>query len=621
MKLRMTEEIVELIRATPQPKKEAFSADEWPAIENRIRALDELLGGATISAVSKNRDLDRKTVRRMLGYAAELGPDGWRIGYQACIPLKRFAPPTPQGAEVPTRAHAFSFEMVLRALPEIADKLHAFKGALPTRSMRSPAFNRLFNSITTVLTDRGFAGHYPMNTTDGGRRAIQEYLKRYRARQQAEVGAERPETPSITRVNHLFALRPFDRYEFDEHRIDTDAWFARPLSDGTFRLEHVECIWLLAIWDVASTATVAGSLVVGRKYHSDDVCDLVAKSLKPWTPRELIVPGMRYSERAWMPSHYAEEGIVPRALLFAMDNDPSHIGHMTRENVTDYRLGMTHYGHAGIAEARGCVESRFKRVEDELVRYIAGGFMPETDKNARIVVSTLKGERYPIIVDALEDLIDTYFSAANVSDRSTRDARTPKMLMEQHVASGALLWRCPNTLEHVRRLTVRRMQVTISGSKAKGVPPLVYQDYARYRSPQLMGQWSLLGRKFNATYENPSDIRELTVWDDNGKKLFTLHALPPYAEVPHGFKTRQRASAWARANGSRPHRPSEAVLIARDNVVAYHEAVRAMAATMPWAAGLIASGEVAARPNERPTPASRAPLAGIRPLSGSFSLR
>src|SRR3546814_4993162 len=83
-----------------------------------------------------------------------------------------------------------------------------------------------------------------------------------------------------------------------------------------------------------------------------------------------------------------------------------------------------------IAEARGCVESRFKRVEDELVRYIAGGFMPETDKNARIVVSTLKGERYPIIVDALEDLIDTYFSAANVSDRSTRDARTPKMLME-----------------------------------------------------------------------------------------------------------------------------------------------------------------------------------------------
>src|SRR3546814_16056987 len=78
---------------------------------------------------------------------------------------------------------------------------------------------------------------------------------------------------------------------------------------------------------------------------------------------------------------------------------------MTRENVTDYRLGMTHYGHAGIAEARGCVESRFKRVEDELVRYIAGGFMPEKDKNARIVVSTLKGARYPIIVDALEHLI------------------------------------------------------------------------------------------------------------------------------------------------------------------------------------------------------------------------
>lgn len=621
MKLRITDELVDHIRATPKPVEQAFSLEEWPAIDNRVRALDDLLSGATVSAVATHRSLDRKTVRRLLSLAIERGVDGKHVGYQACIPFKRFSPPAPQTAEVPAKAHAFALEMVLRAMPVITDKLHAFKGALPTRSRKSPAFNRLYNSIAAILRDHGHGCRYPLNTTDGGRRAIQDYLKRYRARLEAETGAEQPEKGFITRVDHIFTLRPFDRFEYDEHRIDTDAWFALPLYDGTFRLEFVECIWLLAISDVASAATVATSLVVGRKYHSEDVCDLLARSLKPWEQRELIVPSMRYSERAWMPSYCAVDGIVPRALLVAMDNDSSHISNMTRENVTDFRLGTTHYGRAGIPEARGCIESRFKRFEDEVGRYIAGGYRPETRENERIVVSTLRGDRYPILVDALEDLYDIYFSASNVSERSVRDSRTPKMLIDEYVASGALLWRCPNTSEHIRRLTVRRMRVTVRGSKKDKVPPLVYQDYARYRSPQLMGQWSLIGRTFNATYENPADIRELTIWDDDGKRLFTLHAMAPYASEPHTFKTRQRVAAWNRANGDRAHRPSELSELVRDNVQAYHEAVRAAAASTPWAAGLIAGGTVPARPESSRIAQPQAPLAGLRPLSGKFSLR
>ncbi|MBD8882307.1 helix-turn-helix domain-containing protein [Rhodanobacter sp. 7MK24] len=621
MKLRLTEELVEHIRATPKPDEKAFVAEEWPAIDDRIKALDDLLSGATISAVATRHSIDRKTISRLLRNAVERGVDGRYIGYQACIPFKRFAPPTPQSAEVPANAHAFALEMLLRALPVVAEMLHAFKKALPTRSCKSPAFNRLYHSIAAILRQRGYDHHYPLNTTDGGRRAIQDYLKRYRARLESEAGAEQPETGSITRVDHIFTLRPFDRFEYDEHRIDLDAWFALPLSDGTFRLELVKCIWLLAIFDVASASSVATSLVVGRKYDSDDVCDLIARSLKVWEPRELVVPSMRYSERAWMPSHLAVDGVAPRGLLLAMDNDSSHISNMTRENVTDFRLGITHYGRAGIAETRACVESRFKLFEDEISRYIAGGYRPETHQNERIVVSTLPGDRYPILVNVLEDLYDTYFTAANVSDRSTRDTRTPKMLIDEYVGSGALLWQSPNTQEQVRRLTVRRMRVTIRGSKRNKVPPVVYQDYARYRSPQLMGQWSLIGRTFNATYENPSDIRELTLWDDEGKRLFTLHALAPYASAPHTFKIRQRAAAWNRANGARPHRPSEAAEVVQDNVLAYHEAVRAAAATTPWATGLIAGGAIPGRLEASRTVPTQAPLAGLRPLSGKFSLR
>jgi hypothetical protein len=619
MKERWSQEVVEALRAVPKLAEAAFDKEEWKEVENRMDALDALLDGSTVSKVATRFGLDRKTVARMRDLATERGADGKLLGYRICVPMKRVAPATPKGAEVPRKGHAFAFEITVRALPDLEKKVDAFNGALPTRSTPSPAFDRLYASIAKLLRDAGYGDHYPLNTTDGGRRALQEYLKRLRAQREANEGAERPEAPAITRVEHLFALQPFDRFEFDEHSIDIDAWFALPLTDGTYQLSHVDHLWLLSTWDAATGAGVAGSLVMGAKYNSDDVCEHIAKVLQPWAPRELVVPGMRYSERAWMPGMMAVDGIVPRSIQFAMDNDASHVGHMTLRNVTDFRMGVGHFARAGNAEARGVAESRHKRFEDELARHLAGGFIPETDNNDKIIVSTLQGERYPIYFEALEDLVDIYLSASNVSDRSTRDPRTPKFLTEQYVASGALLWRCPNTLDHIRRMTIRRMDVRISGCKRTKVPPLVYCDYARYRSPQLIDQWSLIGRVYKATYEKPFDTRELTLWDKGGTKLFTLHALPPYSQVPHTFNQRQRAAAWARAERSRPHKPGEVVRVVRDNVLGYMEAVRTDAPKHAWAAGLIARGQVPARGPQGPAlPSPASPLAGFRPLAGSF---
>lgn len=619
MKERWTQELVDALRAIPRLVKEAFDDEEWPPIENLMNALDALLDGSTLSAVATRFGLDRKTVARLRDNAVERGADGRLLSYRICVPRKRIAPPTPEGAEVPLKAHAFAFEITLRALSRLEEKVNAFSGPLPTRHTPSPAFNRLYNSMEKLLRDGGYANHYPLNTTDGGRRALQEYLRRLRERREAEEGAERPEAPSITRVEHLFALQPFDRFEFDEHSIDIDAWFALPLTDGTYQLSHVDHLWLLSTWDAATGGGVAGSLVVGAKYNSDDVCEHIAKSLQPWAPRELVIPSMRYSERAWMPGLMAVDGIAPRSLMFAMDNDASHVGNMTLSNVTDHRMGIGHFARAGNAEARGVAEARHKRIENELLRHLAGGFIPETDTNDKIIVSTLSGNRYPIYIEALEDLVDIYLSASNVSDRSTKDPRSPKFLTEQYVASGALLWRDPNTLDHIRRMTVRRMDVRISGSKQKNVPPLVYCDYARYRSPQLTGQWAMIGRAFKATYEKPYDTRELTLWDKDGNKLFTLHALPPYAAVPHTFNMRQRAAAWARAVRSRPHKPGELTRVLRDNVAAYMDAVRRDATSHSWASGLIARGQVPAQGPQAPAlPSSASPLAGFRPLSGAF---
>lgn len=619
MSKHLTQADVEAILACPKPVEQSFDAEDWEAIGRRIKALDAVLLGATVSAAARNHRIDRKTLARMIDNAIKRCDTTGRLnGYQVCVPQKRFAERTARNAVVPAKGHAFAFEQLLAALPAVSQLVLAFKGVLPSRQRASPAFNRLYNAIAKHLRDEGHGDAYPLNTVDGGRRALQAFLRRLQGKRQAERAAEQPETPSVTRIEHLFALQPFDRIEMDEHKIDVDAWMAMPLANGTYRLERIRQMWILAIVDVVSGAILAWLLVVGRKYHRLDVLSLFAMALTPWQPRELLLPDMRYSPRAWMPSCDLEDGLVARSLMAALDNDSSHVAKMSLGNLVDFHLGVLHYGRSGMGEGRPHIEALFKVIENELLRYIAGGFVPETSQGAKFATSTLQGERYPLIVEFMEDLIDTYVSASNVTSRSTREPRSPKEIVQDYMSSGGLLWRCPGSDEHARRLTVRRMEVTIRGSEKSGVPPLVYQDYARYRSPQLTNQYRLIGEKFAATYENHNDIREMTLWDREGNRAMTLHALAPYSAVPHSLAQRIRAAAW---NRNLEARTDEKALI-QDNLVAYHAGVREAAAKMTWASGLVLSGEVPADPRPVPTPRDTpAPLAGLRPPAGRFQLR
>ncbi|WP_313213460.1 hypothetical protein [Stenotrophomonas acidaminiphila] len=620
MSKKLTHVDVEAILACPKPVRESFSDKEWSVIQNRINALDAVLTGASESAAARKHHLDRKTVSRMIRYAIEpCEATGRLVGYDVCLPQRRFAERAPREAIVPGTAHAFAFEQVLLALPDVGNLVKAFKGALPSRQRRSPAFNRLYASMAAQLKANGHGDAYPLNTVDGGRRALQTYLRRVQGRREAAQAGDLPEAPSTTRIEHLFRLNPFDRVEVDEHRIDVDAWMAMPQANGTYRLEWVNQLWILVIVDVVTGSILAWLLVVGRKYHRLDVLSLFAKALRPWKPRDLLLPEMSYSPRAWMPSCDIDEGLVARSLMAALDNDGSHLAKMSLSNLVDFHLGVLHYGRSGMGEGRPYIEALFKLMENELLRYIAGGFTPQTAQAGRRATTTLQADRYPLIVEFMEDLIDTYVTSHNVTSRSTREPRSPKELTEAYLASGALLWRCPATEEHARRLTVQRMWVTIRGSKASGVPPTVYRDYARYRSPQLTGQWGLIGKSFAATYEDPDDVRQMTLWDAKGQRLLTLHAMAPYCQAPHTLATRIRAAAWNRS--SMAQKDEEAMI--QDNILAYHAGVRREAERMqPWATGLLQSGDVpmAMRPAPQPRDAT-APLAGLRPPAGRFQLR
>jgi len=316
---------------------------------------------------------------------------------------------------------------------------------------------------------------------------------------------------------------------------------------------------------------MAWGLVVGRKYDRFDVLSTFSSSLTPWERRELTAPDMAYASSAWMPSCNQLDGEIASAAVIAMDNDSSHLAGMTLENLLEGYKGILHYGRSGMGEGRPYIEAFFKRIENELFRMIAGGFSPETDVNEQVRTSTSDPRKNPIVIEMLEDLIDTYATLVNVAARSERETRSPRTLWEEYERSGAWMLYRPSSMAAGRSLTIQRFQVTISKA---GKLPVVYRDYARYTAPALvralMSDENLIGRSYDACYEDWQDIRTMTLFNEDGDVAMRLHVKPPYAAAPHSLPVRKRAAAWARKTEGRETADMEV----SDNVQAYYMAVR-----------------------------------------------
>ncbi|MCU1029744.1 hypothetical protein JAK53_10675 [Stenotrophomonas maltophilia] len=612
---KITIDDINAIRATAKPDEASVRLEDRKVFGARVMALDACLDGATIVHAARRFGVPRNTLSRMIENALRLDASHARIGYRACVPHMRFTQSDRNAAIVPASPHAFAIDAVLNAVPGLRELVESYRGTLPSKTKRSPRFDRVHAQFIKVLSQQGYGNMYPLNTGDKGRRPLIRYIKRLRDGAQAELTAEVAEDPSATRIEHLFTIRPFDRVEYDEHTIDIDAWVAMPMADGSLRYEKISKMWLLSIIDVGSGAILGWRLVTGRKYDRHDVLALFAEAMAPWVPRELSQSEMQYSPNAWMPSTYLTDNTVARSIMVAMDNDSTHLAKQSVDNVIDNHMGILHFGRSGMGEGRPYIEAFFKKIEDDLFRYVAGGYSPSTDVNEKQITSTLEGKKYPVLLEVFEDLVDTYVTAHNVTSRSTREPRSPKRLIDEHLASGAWVWHAPGAARNIRQMTVFRQRVTIRGSKKKGVPPLVYLNHARYRSPKLSGQWDLIGKEYDATYEDWQDVRLLTLWKD-GKRIVTLHALAPYSACAHTLSVRLRAARWAK----HPEAKDQESFDVTDNVLAYHDAVRKAATGIKDSAARLAAGEV---PNARSTQKVEieTPLKGMRQGVTSMRLR
>lgn len=609
----LTEDDVARLLALPRPDTAAMvDLDDATrkAIENRVSALTALIEGEPVKRVATLYGIHRKTCKRMLELANEPAPSGGVHGFAVCLPQVRLVDPKPRDKEAPVLKHAYGMTRLVDSLPELKAALINFKGALPSRRQTSPAFNRLFGEVNRIL-DRAGRGEddYPRNTRDGGRRAVATFIKRLRSRI-AEVAMTFVVHPALTRWAELSTPEPFDEAQVDGHYIDLkDQWCAIPLSDGTHRLTRVSGLMLLAEIDVASRACMGWTVIVDEAYSQFDFLRTIKHALMPWRPKDMTGRRMQYLPNAWMPS--AMDGPPPRGLRISVDNYSSHLAKHAKRALAQVRLGIYRFGHAGIPETRPHIEAFFKSIEVQVLRYLAGGFEPETKMREEQRVSTRNSKTYPIFLHLLEDMLDIVFSTYNVTPHEGLQGRSPREVIEAYLADGGMPLRSSRTSEDVRDLGRFRIRVTIRGGA--GELPHVNFGYATYRSEKLSTRPDLVGKTFNGYIAE--DARFLQILDKTGQPYLELKTLPPYALTPHSLDERRRAHRWRKSRGQRWNGIA-------DLIDAFHTEVRDAARHLRWAADDVASGRVpkAKIPDPARSGAART-LEGFAPRGGNVSLR
>jgi hypothetical protein len=313
---------------------------------------------------------------------------------------------------------------------------------------------------------------------------------------------------------------------------------------------------------------------------------------------------------------------VPRPLRTSLDNASSHLAQHSMRVLRDDVKGVYRFGVAGIPETRGVIEAFFKVIEQKVLRFLAGGFEPETNDRLEQKVSNKKPGDHPVFLELLEIFLDVAISRYNVTPHTELANRTPREVIEQYIALGGMPLRSTRTAEDVRSMRLVRKTFTIRGSRDNGKQPHV-NLHGTYRGDELSARWDLIGVKFHGLMAD-NDARYIDVLNDRGVPFMRLEVLPPYARTAHTLEQRIRARKFERAN---PHLWDGM----DDHIEAFHRDVRRQARQYRWAADEVASGNT---PTPKPgaAPASTAPpatgtpyaaqsLTGLPPRGGPVRLR
>jgi transposase InsO family protein len=493
-----------------------------------------------------------RELRRYVHRCLERDENGVIWGFRALIPRKRLTEyernhpiPTPSGNGHIQMSGAF--QALLRKYPSVKEIIHTLYLRRNKREVTEPiiSLKHLHKKFLDACRKAGIQAHeYPFNTKDAGRRAIERYAKQLHTRYFSEAseryGDEAARHARVTEPgtrNYPLVVRPFEKVQFDGHRIDAILSITFQTPEGDEITTIIERLWLLVIIDVATRVILGYHISFNKEYSSTDVLQCIRNAIMPWEPKDLTIPGLKYPEHGG----YASQ-LIPEAKWgiwdeFHYDNGKANLSNVVRERLTQIIGCSVNAGPVSMPERRGIIEKLFDLLEENGYHRLLSttGSHP---KDPRRKKAEEKAVKYRISSEHIEELTEILIATYNGTPHEGVNNLTPLEAMQQRVQRGMTIRTMPEQKRNEISFLTLTAKRRVNGNVKSGRRPYINYEGVTYHSDVLSQNLGLIGQTLTILV-NIEDIRTVRAFLPDGSEFGVLTASGKWGITKHTLQTRK----------------------------------------------------------------------------------
>lgn len=386
---------------------------------------------------------------------------------------------------------------------------------------------------------------YPLNTKWMGYKALQRYIKQLSEKNFRKTAArygndafQKANRVGEADQNSLSNLYPYQKVQFDAHRID--GFFAVDLEtpDGDLVTKTLERFWILTIIDVSTRNILGYSICLSKEYGGSDVMQCVRNAVMPHKRVELTIPGLSYHPNGGFPAEKFPDLEWAVWDVICLDNAKSHYAKMVQDRLTNL-IGCTpNFGPVALPMRRGVIERFFKNLAESLFHRLPNTTGSGQDDPRRNNPEE-KALKLNITYDHLLQLVDVIISNYNGTPHHGIFEQSPLELIEKRIRERGIL---PRRLEDEKRSEMLFMQTsikrTVRGSIKSGRKPYIQYEGVEYRSEKLANSANLLNIELTL-HVNVDDLRTLKAFLPDGSEFGYLTASGRWSLTAHSLQTRR----------------------------------------------------------------------------------
>jgi hypothetical protein len=516
-------------------------------------AIGKYLAGACVKDICLEFGMSRQELHRALRRCLREHADGriygWRglIHYARQKAYVRTKPVTPH-SRAKKGGDTGAFTQFLERNPDIEEGIKKrFYKELGDEGVNEPRIplTAILNWLMDACKRKGLtARDYPLCTESLGRTALWRYLNVLIERDtQRAVNARfgKDAARRWRRTGHgpatVKATRPYQRIEFDGHRMDASCIVLIPHLLGGYVKRHLQRLWLLVIIDAFTRAILGYHVSLNFEYTADDVLLCVKNALTPWTPKEITIPGLSYAQNAGFPSAITNLRWVTFE-EFSYDNAKSNLAQRVVQKIATVAGCSINPGPVESPERRPLIERVFQTLEEAGYHRFPSttGSSPNDPRRSN---PKKAAEAFEITLDHVMEICELVITRYNATPHSGIGFHSPLDLMTLFAEDKTRLCNAiPDERQHNLGLLDVEFTRTVRGNVEKGRRPYISCEGARYRNDVLARNVDLIGTKLTLIM-NPDDARSVTAYLPSGAEFGVLTANSFWGITPHTLETRK----------------------------------------------------------------------------------